>query len=94
MQTKERNRLKDNPVGEGYDYNFKESFDRCMKLSWMCLKCQNRVEGKFTRPTVLICYEVECINKKSIHPARFQPGLPILFLLLRDNIAVVCLLNS
>lgn len=56
MQMKERNRLTDNPVGEGYDYNFKESFERCMNLSWMCLKCQKRVEGKFTRPAVFICY--------------------------------------
>lgn len=56
MRTKERKKLKDNPVGEDYGYNSKESFDRCMNLGRMCLKCQKRAEGKFTRPTVFICY--------------------------------------
>lgn len=27
MQTKDRNGLKDNPVGEGYGFNFKKSSD-------------------------------------------------------------------
>lgn len=38
MQTKGRNGLKDEAVGEGYDYNFKEPFDKCMNLSWTCQK--------------------------------------------------------
>lgn len=56
MQTKDRNGLKDNPVGEGYGYHVKKSSERGLNLSWMCLKSQKRVEGKFTRPTVFVCY--------------------------------------
>lgn len=83
MQTKDRNGLKDIPVGEGYSYNFKQSSDRGLYLSWMCLMSQKRVEGKFTRPTVFICHLVKWINEKSIP----QPGFSqtILFLLLNSN---------
>lgn len=56
MQTKDRNGLKATPVGEGYGYNFKQSSVRGLHLSWMCQMSQKRVEGKFTRPTVFVCY--------------------------------------
>lgn len=55
MQTKDRNGLKGKPVGEGCGYNFKKSSNRGLSLSWMCLKRQKRVEGKFTRPRVFVC---------------------------------------
>lgn len=44
MQTKDRNGLKDNPVGEGYGFNFKKSSDEGLHLSWMCLTSQKRLK--------------------------------------------------